>query len=99
MVQDEKKDNDFILREVHTVLTPQQELKTQTTFEVGKWDTSKMDGFKEGDRVLTGYNLSIRTLKPDKKFPRQRVDIDIGDEKVRALLLKAIKSYEQAVKQ
>jgi hypothetical protein len=98
MVQKENKQTESIFKEVYTKENSLGEFKAQFTFEVSPWDTSTMEGHKSGDKVLTGYSLSIKTLKPDKKYPRQRVDLDITDDNVRALLVKAIKAYESTLK-
>lgn len=94
----EKKEtskDEALVKRVCVVNDSQGELKTQTTLELFEWDTSKMDGYKDGDVVQKGLNLSIRTLKVNKKYPKQRVDIDLLNPEVVDSLKEAIYKAEE----
>ncbi len=74
------------------------ELKIQYTIDLTPWDTSKMDTFKEGDVVRTGHSFCIKTLKPNKKYPRQRVDIDPSDKDFRKAMQEMYAKYDETIK-
>ena len=83
---------------VITILDNSEEMKTQYTVVLTPWDTSEMDNFKEGDRVLKGFSCAIKTLKPLKKYPKGRVDIDPSNQDLRNALKDMYAKYDEVVK-
>lgn len=76
-------DNDSLYKKIVSVNDSSGELKFQATVDLTEWDTSKMSGYQQGDRVLKGYTCKIATLKPNKPKPKGRIDIDPSNQELR----------------
>jgi hypothetical protein len=73
-------------------------LKTQFTIELTEYDTSKMKGYKEGSKVFKGYTCKLATLKPNRKNPINRIDINPSNRFIRDAILSMYLAYEELIK-
>lgn len=71
------------------------EMKTQFTIELNQYDTSKMPGYVEGQRIYKGYTVKFATLKPNKPRPRSRIDFDPTNESIRNAILELFAKVDQ----
>lgn len=71
------------------------ELKMQFTIDLTSYDTSEMQGYKEGSPVYKGFTCKLATLKPMKQHPRGRIDIDPSNEEVRQAIMKMYQNYDK----
>lgn len=92
-------DDKSVFKEVVQDSDNSGELKVQFTIDLTRYDTSKMVGFKEGDKIYTGYTCKLATLKPMKAHPRGRIDIDPSNNEIRTAIMKMYASYDKAVSQ
>ena len=87
-----------IYKKVVTIPDNSGEMKVQVTIDLTPWDSSKMESYKEGSPVLKGHSCCIRTLKPNKKFPKARVDIDPSNKELRQALSEMYLAYDKVKK-
>lgn len=96
MVEQTQNDNS-LFRRVITEEDSSGELKSQVSIDLTKYDTSKMSTFKEGDKVYTGFTCKIATLKPLKKFPRARIDINPANKELRDAIMAMYAAFDKVV--
>lgn len=86
-----------LYKEVVTDEDNSGELKSQFTIDLTEYDTSKMVGYKAGDRVYKGYTCKIAMLKINKPKPRSRVDIDPSNVEIRRAIMNMYSAYDKLV--
>lgn len=87
-----------IFKKVISVNDQSGDLKTQYSIDLSPWDSSLMDGYVPGSQVHKGYSCKIATLKPNKKFPKSRVDIDPANAELRKAIEDMYKEFDKVNK-
>lgn len=93
---EQKSDDKSVFKQVVQEGDVSGELKVQFTIDLTRYDTSKMDGYKQGDKVYKGYTCKLATLKPMKQHPRGRIDIDPSNDEIRTAIMKMYDAYDKA---
>ena len=92
------KDKSIFQRTV-SVADASGDLKAQFSLDLTPWDMSEMEGYtpREGVVPKKGHSCKISTLKPNKKYPKSRIDIDPSNKEFRDALRDMYKAYDEEI--
>ena len=94
----ENQKTDELFKKIVSVDGVDGTLKVQHTIELSFWDQAKMEGYTPGRYPpKTGYSCMISTLKPDKKYPKSRIDIDPSNMALRQAIADMYDKFDQIV--
>lgn len=82
----ENKKSDSVFNAVIDKESNSGDVLKRTIIDLSPYDTSQMEGYKEGDAVYTGYTCQIRVQKLVGKGSRAFVNIDPSDKQIRKAL-------------
>ena len=91
-------ENNSIYKKSIQVQDASDELKVQYSIDLSPWDSSKIEGYKEGSEIKKGYSCKIATLKPNKKYSKARIDIDPANIELRTAIREMYEAFDKVTK-
>ena len=95
MSQDKTDNTSSLFKQVIQELDNVGELKSQVVINLTSYDTSKMNNYKEGEKIYKGYTCKISTLKPSRKEPRKNIDINPSDKRLREAITAMYNTFDK----